>query len=45
MLREENRIQTQIRTFDLLGSNKASNHVLFLSLEFSQLPMGVLEAK
>lgn len=45
MLREENRIQTQIQTFDLSGSNKASDHVLFLSSEFSQLPMEVLEAK
>lgn len=40
MLRAENRIQTQIQTFDLLGSNKASDHVLFLSPEFSQLPNG-----
>lgn len=41
MLREENRIQTQIQTVDLLGSNKPSDYVLFLSPELSQLPMQV----
>lgn len=45
MLSGENRIQTQIPTFDLIGSNKASDHVLFLTPEFSQLPVEILEPK
>lgn len=43
MLREENRIQNQ--TFDLLGSNKASDNVLFINPEFLPLPVEVLEAQ
>jgi len=43
MLRKENRIQNQI--FDLLGSNKASDNVLFISPVFTLLPMEVLEAQ
>lgn len=43
MLREENRNQNQ--TFDLLGSNKASDNVLFINPEFPLLPVEVLEAQ
>lgn len=42
-LRKENRIQNQI--FDLLGSNKASDNILFINPGFPLLPVEVLEAQ